>query len=85
MKRDGKEPEDLGGRTKRYALSIIQRFTALPKNEVTRILGRQFLRSGTSIGAHYREASRSRSDAEFISKLEVALQELEETDRKSVV
>ena len=42
-------------------------------------MGRQLLRSGTSVGAHYREGIRSRSDAEFISKVEGALQELEET------
>lgn len=43
------------------------------------MLGRQLLRSGTSVGAHYREAMRSRSTAEFISKIEGGLQELEET------
>jgi four helix bundle protein len=42
-------------------------------------LGKQLLRSGTSVGAHFREATRSRSDAEFISKVEGALQELDET------
>ena len=49
------------------------------KNELARILGRQFVRSGTSPGAHCREAFRARSDAELISKLETALQELDET------
>jgi four helix bundle protein len=43
------------------------------------VLGKQVLRSGTSVGAHYREARRARSTAEFISKLEVAIQELDET------
>ena len=42
-------------------------------------MGRQILRSGTSVGAHYREAMRARSAAEFISKIEGGLQELEET------
>jgi four helix bundle protein len=42
-------------------------------------LGKQLLRSGTSVGAHYREACRAKSDADFISKIEGALQELEET------
>ena len=42
-------------------------------------MGKQLLRSGTSVGAHYREASRARSPAEFVSKIEGALQELEET------
>jgi four helix bundle protein len=43
------------------------------------VLGKQVLRSGTSIGAHYREANRARSDAEFLSKIRLALQELDET------
>ena len=73
------EPEDLRLRTKRFALTIIRTYTALPKTDEIRIIGRQFLRGGTSIGAHYREACRARSDAEFISKLETALQELDET------
>jgi len=51
----------------------------LPKSAEGQVLGRQLLRSGTSVGAHYREARRSRSDAEFISKLEGGLQELDET------
>ena len=46
---------------------------------MAQVIGKQVLRSGTSVGAHYREAFRSRSDAEFISKIEVGLQELEET------
>jgi four helix bundle protein len=46
---------------------------------VAQVLGKQLLRSGTSVGAHFREATRSRSDAEFISKVEGALQELDET------
>ena len=54
-------------------------YLALPKNELARILGRQVVRSGTSPGAHCREAFRARSDAELISKLETALQELDET------
>jgi len=43
------------------------------------IIGKQFLRSGTSVGAHYREATRARSPKEFISKMETGIQELEET------
>ncbi len=46
---------------------------------MAQVIGKQVLCSGTSVGAHYREAFRSRSDAEFISKIEVGLQELEET------
>ncbi len=79
MKDELNQPEDLRIRTKRFALAIIKEYVALPKNDVMRVLGGQFLRSGTSPGAHYHEACRARSDAEFISKLEVALQELDET------
>jgi four helix bundle protein len=66
-------------RTKQFAVRIIRLYSALPRGEVERVIGRQFLRSGTSVGAHCREAFRSRSDAEWISKTEVALQELDET------
>jgi four helix bundle protein len=70
---------DLKQRTKSYALRIIKVYTALSKSTEAQVLGKQVLRSGTSIGAHYREALRARSDAEYISKMETALQELEET------
>jgi four helix bundle protein len=57
----------------------VRTFIELPRGrEEVRILGRQLLRSGTSVAAHVREASRARSDAEFCSKLEGALQELDE-------
>ncbi len=79
MNEEEKKPLDLRVRTKQFALRIIRAYAALPKSTEAQIIGRQFLRSGTSIGAHYREASRARSDAEFISKLEVGLQELDET------
>ncbi len=75
--RDAKN--DLRSRTKRFALGVLRLYSALPKTTETQVLGRQLLRSGTSVGAHYREATRARSDADFISKIEVALQELEET------
>ncbi len=58
---------------------VIHVFTSLPKSELGRVLGHQLVRSGTSVGAHCREAFRARSDAEMISKLEVATQELDET------
>jgi four helix bundle protein len=69
---------DLRTRTKSFALRIIRLYTALPNSNLAQVIGKQVLRCGTSVGAHYREASRARSDAEFISKLEVALQELDE-------
>jgi four helix bundle protein len=60
-------------------LDIIRLYVGLQRNDVTRVIGGQFLRSGTSVGAHYREGCRARSDAEFISKLEGGMQELEKT------
>jgi four helix bundle protein len=66
-------------RTKTYALRIIRLYVALPKTTEAQVLGKQVLRSGTSIGAHYREANCAKSDADFISKMETALQELDET------
>jgi four helix bundle protein len=71
--------KDLRERTKRFALRIVRMTWALPRSMATNVLGSQVLRSGTSVGAHYREACRSRSAAEFISKMEGALQELDET------
>ena len=71
---------DLRGRTKKYASAIIRCFVALPKaREEVRVLGKQLLRSGTSVAAHAREASRARSDAEFCSKIEGLLQEADES------
>lgn len=64
------KPGDLKLRTKDFALRIIRMYCALPKSTEAQVLGKQILRSGTSVGAHYREATRARSDAEFISKLE---------------
>ena len=72
-------PVDLRTRTKQFALRIIRLFSALSKNTEGQVIGKQLLRSGTSVGAHYREATRARSDAEFISKIEGGLQELEES------
>ena len=71
---------DLRIRTKAFALRVIKLFSALPKSTVARVLGNQVLRSGTSVGANYREAYRARSKAEFISKVGDCLKELDETD-----
>ena len=70
---------DLIARTRRYALDIIQLYSDLPRSTVAQVLGRQLLKSGTSVGAHYREAKRAKSNLDFISKIEGALQELDET------
>ena len=72
--------EELRGRTKQYASAIIRCYVKLPKErEEVRVLGKQLLRSGTSVAAHAREASRARSDSEFCSKLEGLLQEADES------
>src|SRR5437870_6284801 len=73
------ERRDLRKRTKLFALRIIKLYTSLPKSTEAQVLGKQILRSGTSVGAHYREGKRARSLAEFISKIEGALQEFDET------
>ena len=70
---------NLRERTKKFALRIIKLYSALPRRGDAQVLGNQVLKSGTSVGAHYREACRAKSDADFISKIEGALQELDET------
>src|SRR5262249_36282405 len=71
--------KNLQERTKRFALNIIRTYSTMPKTTEAQILGKQLLRSGTSVGANYREAYRGRSNAEFISKCGDSLRELEET------
>ncbi len=76
----GRFSSEFRERTKKFASATIRLFVDLPKErEEVRVLGRQLLRSGTSVAAHVREASRARSDAEFCSKLEGALQEADES------
>ena len=70
---------DLKTRTKDFALRIVKLYSALPGRRDAQVLGTQILKAGTSVGAHYREARRAKSDADFISKMEGALQELDET------
>jgi four helix bundle protein len=73
------EQRDIAERTKAFALRVIRLYGSLPKTTEAQVMGKQLLRSGTSVGAHVREGKRSRSDAEMISKIEGGLQELEET------
>lgn len=73
--------QDLRLRTKEYALRIIRLYQALFRGQgVAQVLGKQLLRSGTSVAAHYREACRAKSNLDFISKLEGTQQELDESD-----
>lgn len=75
------KPQDLKLRTKAFALRVIRLFSRLPKSDiVAQVLGKQVLRSGTSVGANYREASRSRSKAEFTAKIGDCLKEIDETE-----
>lgn len=71
--------ETLRGRTKRFALRIIRLFQQLPRTTEAQVLGKQLLRSGTSIGANYRAAGRARSQAEFVSKIGIVVEEADET------
>jgi four helix bundle protein len=70
--------KQLQDRTKTFAVRIIKAFARLPKDEATRIVGRQFLRAGTSQAANYRAACRARSSADFISKISVFTEETDE-------
>jgi four helix bundle protein len=79
MKEEEEPPFELRERTKLFGLRIVRMFVALPRTEEARVLGKQVLRSGTSVGANYREAHRSRSKPEFIAKLGDCLKELDET------
>ncbi|MBI2681641.1 MAG: four helix bundle protein [Acidobacteriales bacterium] len=72
-------PEQLRQRTKKFAIRIIRLTRALPKATDAQVIGRQILRSGTSIGANYRAACRARSRAEFIAKLGIVIEEADET------
>jgi len=69
----------LPDRTKLYARRVIRLVSALPKSTVEQVLGKQVLRSGTSVGVNYREASRARSRAEFVAKMGDCLKELSES------
>ena len=73
---------ELRDRTKAYASAVIRFYVDLPRSrKEVEVIGNQLLRSGTSVAAHTREASRARSSAEFCSKLDVLLQEADEPER----
>ena len=80
---DGRPQErerPLLARTKRFALRIIRLVESLPKTGTPGIIGKQLLRSGTSVGANYRAACRARSPAEFCAKLGIVEEELDESN-----
>jgi four helix bundle protein len=70
---------DLSDRTKTFAIRIIRQVAALPSGRVGDVLGRQVLKSGTSIGANWREAKRASSKKQFISTKEICIREGDET------
>ena len=73
------QTEVLKKRTKCFAIRIVKLFKALPRSEEARVIGKQLLRSGTSVAANYRAVCRSRSKAEFVAKLGIVVEETDET------
>lgn len=71
--------EELKKRTKLFAIRIVRLFRTLPKTEESRVIGKQLLRSGTSVAANYRAVCRARSKAEFIAKMGIVVEEIDET------
>jgi four helix bundle protein len=71
--------QELRDRTKAYALRVIRLFRSLPRSIEAQVMGKQLLRSGTSVAANYRAACRARSRAEFLSKLCIVLEEADES------
>jgi four helix bundle protein len=72
-------PRDLKQRTRLFALGVIIFVESLTKSRTAEIIGRQLLRSGTSVGANYRSACRARSAADFISKMTIVEEEIDES------
>ena len=73
------DKHELERRTKAFAVKVIQFVQDLPKNKVSDVLGYQLLKSGTSVGANYREANRAQSRADFIHKISIVEKEIAET------
>ena len=71
--------QNLQDRTRKFALSVIRFTEQLQRDDTSKILGRQLLRSGTSVGANYRAVSRAKSKADFISKMNTVLEEADES------
>ncbi len=70
---------ELRRRSKAFALRVIKLAEALPRKSAADVIGRQILRSATSVAANYRAAQRARSKAEFISKISIVVEEMDET------
>jgi four helix bundle protein len=72
-------PEELKARTKAFAIRIITLVDAMPRTQAGQAIGRQLLRSATSVGANYRAACRAQSRAEFAAKISIVVEEADET------
>jgi TIGR02436 family protein len=72
------DEQEFKKRTKELALRIIKLVSSLPKNTVSDVIGKQLIRSGTSVGANYRAACRARSTADLIAKLRIVEEEADE-------
>jgi four helix bundle protein len=72
-------PSDLKDRSKKFAVRIVKLVEALPHKPAGWVLGKQLLRSGTSVAANYRAVCRSRSDAEFVAKMGTVIEEADES------
>ena len=72
------DEQEFKKRTKQLALRIIKLVSSLPKNTVADVIGKQLIRSGTSVGANYRSACRARSTADLIAKLRIVEEEADE-------
>ena len=73
------DSEELKKRTKKFALDVIELSEAIPRNRTGDVLGKQLVRSATSVGANYRSACRARSKADFISKITIVEEEADES------
>jgi len=71
-------PAEMKRRTKEFGLRVIRLVAALPRNRASDVLGRQLLKAGTSVGANYRAACRSRSDADFLARMGIVEEEADE-------
>jgi four helix bundle protein len=73
------QSDELKARTRRFAIRIVKLFRSLPHTDEARIIGKQVLRSGTSVAANSRAVCRARSKAEFVAKIGIVVEEADET------
>lgn len=71
--------DELKRRTRRFALDVIGLVESLPRTRTAEVIGRQLLRSATSVGVNYRAACRARSSADFVAKMGIVEEEADES------